>query len=152
MLTQTSLTAIRALLHLVQRGEEAQPISPRVLAVAIEASPTYMAKITGLLVKADILRAHHGAHGGVILSRATKDISLLSIIEACQGTVLADYCQECHTPELVCAYHLVMMELHDSIVSVLSRWTLADLAAKPAPSPPLLGQVSCRICGNHVKE
>jgi hypothetical protein len=49
----------------------------------------------------------------------------------------------------VCAYHRAMSELQHAVVGVLERWTLADLATKPGPSPALRGVVPCRMaCTN----
>ena len=66
MLLQTSELAIKALIRVVLAGGDS-PISPRRLAQQIEASPSYMAKVCNILVKANILRARRGTAGGVFL-------------------------------------------------------------------------------------
>ena len=38
-----------------------------------------------------------------------------------------------------------MAELHDALTKVLSRWTVADLAAKPSPSAALARKGACRM-------
>ena len=144
MLTQTTETAYRVLISLALR-EDAEPVSPRELAARLNASPTYMAKITGLLVKANILRTRKGSQGGVSLAAAPGEITLLSIVEACQGKVLGDYCDGIGKAEDTCAYHQAMLELHDAITQTLMRWTVADLARKPGPSPVLQGKVNCKM-------
>lgn len=132
MLTQTSETAIQALVFLILK-DSSEPMPPREIADQIGASPTYMAKITRMLVKADILRSHRGALGGVTLSRAPKQISLLDVVEACQGLLIGNYCEgiEGHV-EPLCGFHQAMYEVHQSTLSILGRWTLADLAVCPA--------------------
>lgn len=144
MLTRTSETALQALLYLIKRGADA-PVPPAEIARELGASPSYMSKIATLLVKADVLRAHRGVHGGVTLARQRSEIALLEVVEACQGRILGDYCQEFDRPELVCAFHRAMLELHTAIVEILRRWTLEDLAAKPGPSRELEGMVNCRM-------
>lgn len=144
MLTQTSETAIRALIYLaLQRSGD--PVQPRFIAQQLGASPTYMAKITQLLTKAALLRAHRGALGGVKLMREPREITLLQIVEACQGVVIGDFCQSTNHDHLTCAYHQAVKELYEATIGILSRWTLADLAKKTCPSKSLAGKVSCRM-------
>lgn len=144
MLTKTSQTAVQALVFLVEVGGES-PTSPGKIAEHLGASPSYMAKISTLLVRADILQTFRGMYGGVKLSHEPEQIRLLDIVEACQGKILGDYCQDHPRLKEVCAYHRAMSELQGAIVETLERWTLADIAAKPAPSPSLRGVVPCRI-------
>ena len=146
MLTKTSQTAIQALLFIAEAGE-GSPVSPGKIAEHLDASPSYMAKIRTLLVKADILQTFRGMYGGVKLSHEPEQIRLLHIVEACQGKILPDYCQDHPRLKEVCAYHRAMSELQRAIVETLERWTLADLAAKPAPSPALRGVAPCRMIG-----
>ncbi len=144
MLTQTSETALRALLYLlVNKAEE--PVPPSRIAQHIDASPSYTAKVTTALVKADILRAHRGVKGGVTLSRPPEKITLLEIVEACQGKVLGDFCQDFDRMDLVCGFHRAMAELHQTIITTLNGWTLADLAKQPLPAAEIRDSVHCRM-------
>jgi DNA-binding IscR family transcriptional regulator len=96
-----------------------------------------MAKITGLLVKANILRSQRGATGGVLLARDPQSISLLSIVEACQGLLIGNYCEDISDhPDPVCAFHEAMKEAHTSLINVLSKWTLENLRSRPGPADP----------------
>jgi Rrf2 family protein len=144
MLTQTSESAIRLLIDLAQQGGN-EPQNFRQIAEKLEESPTYMAKITRLLVRANILRAHRGALGGVTLNRPPQTITMLSIVEACQGVLVGDYCQQTADLAFTCAYHQAGAELHQAISDVLSRWTLADLVERPKPSSHLAGILFCRM-------
>jgi Rrf2 family protein len=143
MLTHTSETAIRALIYL-SAAPEGRPTSPRVIAAAIHCSPTYLAKTVQLLARSGILRSRKGAHGGVWLARSPKDITLRTIVEACQGLIVGNYCQTLKgaaTTAGVCGFHHAMQEIYESTVATLSRWTLADLIAQPAPP----GSTSCKM-------
>ena len=144
MLTKTSETALQALALVAAHGDEV-PLTPRHIAEQLGTSPTYMAKIASLLVKAGILHAQRGAKGGVTLARPPEAVTLLEVVEACQGRILGDYCVEADTPELVCTFHKAMIELHQAIVGALERWTLAQILEKPMPDPPLLGRVPCKM-------
>jgi Rrf2 family protein len=148
MLTATSESAVKALVFLAISSSES-PVSPREIAKAIEGSPTYTAKITGLLVKAGILRSHRGVAGGVTLARSPESIALLDIVQACQGLLIANYCQELGpaTVRQACAFHQAMLDVHSATVDAMSRWNLAMLAAKPSPSESLSDNVHCRMLG-----
>jgi Rrf2 family protein len=126
MLTQTSELAIRSLLFIVRQGGKT-PVAPRQISGAITCSPTYLAKTLGMLVRAGILRSMRGSSGGVLLAREPERISLLDIVEACQGLVTGDYCQETDESVEVCGFHKAMRELHQVTVEALDRWTLAAL-------------------------
>ncbi len=142
MLTKTSLSAVRALTFLGLNPHE-QPCSPRAMAEHLGESPTYLAKVVRHLVRAGILKAHRGVAGGVSLNRDPSEISLLMVVEACQGTILGDFCSEAVDLSQACAFHQAGAELHDAVVGVLSRWTFADFLKRPSPSPEIAGQVQC---------
>jgi Rrf2 family protein len=144
MFTKTSISAIRALTYVGLNGT-GQPISPRHMAERLGESPTYLAKVVRHLVKAGILRAHRGVSGGVTLNRPPDEISLLSIVEACQGAILGDFCQDAEELEKTCAFHQAGAELHGAIVGVLSRWTLAELLQKPCPSETYDSRIECLL-------
>lgn len=134
MLNKTSEIALRALILVAVEGKD-KPLTPRMVADRLDTSPTYMAKITGLLVKGNILRSHRGAAGGVQLARTPASITILAVVEACQGLIVGNYCDGMGShPEPVCAFHRAMLEAHQAIVGVLSRWTLADLVRHPGPA------------------
>ena len=142
MLTKTSRSAIRLLTYLGQL-RSSEPISPRALAEQLGESPTYLAKVAGHLVRAGIVQSHRGVAGGMILNRNPETITLLAIVEACQGTILADFCDEAPDLAKTCAFHQACAELHDSIIGVLSRWTLAQLIQKPRPTGMLDKRIPC---------
>lgn len=143
MITKTSISAIRALMFVAQNGGEGC-LPPRRIAEALGESPSYLAKVARLLVKAGILRAEKGVKGGVWLGRAPRQISLLEIVEACQGAVLGDYCTGGCEPGDVCAYHRAAAELHDAVTGVLSKWNLAQLLKKPQGAPARRG-IPCLV-------
>ena len=90
MLTQTTITALQALLYL-QLHDRGAPIAPGEVAQVLGASSAYLAKINTQLVKAGVLRAHRGTRGGVTFARSPGEIPLLEVVEACQGRILGDY-------------------------------------------------------------
>lgn len=146
MLTQTSELAIKSLIYLaLHPGDE--PVSPKQMAEQLDCSPSYLAKVTGMLVKAGLLQSVRGVHGGVLLTRASGDISLLDIVEACQGLLIGNYCAQIASHgEKVCSFHRAMNELHEANQEVLSRWTLADLLETPVgPKTEVSGPKKCKM-------
>jgi Rrf2 family protein len=150
MLTKTSITAIRLLIHVGQSGVS-DPASVRQAADRLNESPPYLAKVAGQLVRSGVLRGQRGVAGGVSLARPAKEITMLVIVEACQGAILGDFCQDAPDLRQACAFHRASAELHRSIVQVLSRWTLAELLKKPDPSCGFRRDHACWIqIGNPV--
>jgi len=146
MLTQTSVTAVRILIHL---GQEApgEVVTLKQIAEAIDESPTYLVKIARHLVRAGILRAQRGKSGGVMLNRAPGSVTLLAIVEACQGIFHGVFCQDTPNLSKTCALHQAGAELHEAITRTLSRWTLADFMAQPCPTKELQSKVRCLLQG-----
>jgi Rrf2 family protein len=142
MLTKTTRSAIRLLTHLGLSGGT-EPLSPRVLAGQLGESPTYLGKVARYLVKAGILRSHRGVAGGVVMGRPPEEITLLAIVEACQGTILGDFCEEADDLAKTCAFHQACAELHEAIVSILSKWTLAEFIQHPRPIEMPGKQIPC---------
>ena len=146
MVTQTSVTAVRILIHL-SREASGEAVSLKQVAEALGESPTYLVKIARHLVRAGILRAHRGKMGGVVLTRATEKITLLAVVEACQGMVHGNFCQDAPDLSKTCAMHQAGAELHNAIVGVLTSWTLADFLKQPCPANELQGKVHCLFEG-----
>lgn len=146
MLGKTSVSAIRALLLLAGQ-EPGSCWSPRRLAESLGESPTYMAKVVRHMVKSGILSADRGAKGGVRLIQAPEQVTLLAIVEACQGTIIGNYCKSARPSSSHCSFHRAAMELHDAITGVLGRWTLKDLLDKPHAGGEMAGGVTCLMAG-----
>jgi Rrf2 family transcriptional regulator, nitric oxide-sensitive transcriptional repressor len=144
MLTRTSVTATRLLMH-VASDESTRPAVIARAARRLDESPTYLSKVARLLVKAGILRAHRGVGGGVTMNRAPHDVTLRSIVEACQGAILPDSCQGPADLRHTCAFHRATSRLHQSIIRVLTDWTLAQFLRRPGPKGAGLRTHACRM-------
>ena len=144
MLTETTIAAFRTLIHLVLMKSE-EPVPPKRLASQLGLSPSYLAKMANSLVKANIVRSTRGAKGGITVDREPQSISMLEIVEACQGKILAPFCEQASDLRRVCGFHRAMVELHDCTVGTLSRWSLADLVERPWPSAEMEKTVDCRV-------
>ena len=145
MLSNTTLSALRTLLYLGQRSPTVIP--PRRIAQDLGESPTYLSKVTTQLVKAGLLRAEKGAKGGVQLAKRPGEITLLDVVEACQGTVVGGYCRSVCEPGSVCAFHVAAQQLERAIVATLERWTLKKLLARPRAEDKLKDGFPCMMLG-----
>ncbi len=149
MLGKTSLSAIRALLFLAQQ-EQADWWSPRRLAAELGESPTYLAKVLRHLVKAGTLDVARGVRGGVRLARRPNEVTLLEIVEACQGAIVGDYCRSDRKPPEMCSFHLAALELHGAIQGVLESWSLQRLLERPESRSGRSRSVPCLMRGVSV--
>jgi len=141
MLSGTSLSALRALLFLGQKPTAVIP--PKQIAEELGESRTYLSKVMTNLVKAGLLRAEKGAKGGMRLARPAAEITLLAVVEACQGAIVGDYCRSACRPSEICAFHKAAQQLETAISETLRRWTLADLLSKPAREQVLADGFAC---------
>ena len=126
---------------------QAKPLPTLRLARHLGLSPTYLAKITRMLGKADILVSRRGAGGGVTLARSPREINLLEVVEACQGVVARNYCREVDANHLACGYHHAMVDLRESIRASLARWTLEDMLQPAAAAPETASSARCLMAG-----
>lgn len=145
MLSKTTLSALRALLYIAQHSPTLMP--PRRIASALGESPTYLSKVTTQLAKARLVRSERGAKGGVQLARPASEITLLAVVEACQGTVVGSYCRANCEPASVCAFHVAAEELERSVVGTLERWTLQSLLSRPRAAGAESDGFPCMMLG-----
>ncbi len=91
----------------------------------------YLVKIFSMLSKADLIVPVRGKHGGYMLSRDPKTISLLEIIEAVEGPLILNYCQ--HDPpkcdEVGCPIKPLWTELQEIIRTKLDQMKLGACIA-----------------------
>ncbi|MGI8847194.1 MAG: RrF2 family transcriptional regulator [Candidatus Dormibacteria bacterium] len=95
----------------------------------------YMEQLAAQLRRGGLVTSTRGVHGGYRLSRAPKEITVLDVVRVVEGEVAP---VECVAHEYVpgtctrdggCASRALWARLKESIDSVLSGTTLADLVA-----------------------
>lgn len=97
---------------------------------ALELPFHFMAKSLQKLVRAGILISQRGASGGVTLSRQASDITLLSIIEAVDGSTFFDACVlglgDCEA-EKPCALHAQWDVWRQEMLEMYSAMRLSEI-------------------------
>jgi Rrf2 family protein len=88
----------------------------------------YLVKIFSSLARAGLISPIRGQRGGYILARDPDRISLLQVIEAVEGPIALNYCQQ--TPSQCdrtsCPMRPLWTELQQTLSGKLNAMTLAD--------------------------
>lgn len=132
-LTKAGEYAVAALTRLACQSDESdpKPVSVRALAREQRIPPSFLSKIVARCVRAGLLEARKGAGGGVVLSRPADRISLLSVIEACEGSYWRQNCvfyssRRCEGPD--CEVYCPLREREELLRCGLEQVTLAEMA------------------------
>jgi Rrf2 family protein len=136
-LSRRSEYGIRALVDLVRHGDEA-PVALASLAGRNNLPPKFLEQIMSTLKHGGIVRTTLGAHGGYAMAADPATISLGRVIRLLDGAlaplpcVSLRYYGRCSCPdEATCPLRDVMLDVRDSMLDILDRETLADVAARP---------------------
>jgi Rrf2 family protein len=109
------------------------PVQLKDLAKRQDLSMKYLEQIVPSLKTAGLIRSIRGAGGGYILAKSARDITLLDIVEALEGSLVPVECVS--NPRIcprttVCAVHDIWREVLYGMNSVLISYSLADLAER----------------------
>jgi Rrf2 family protein len=92
LLSKACIYGIRASIYIAieDGGNKFVPISK--IAKELYLSSHFLTKILQELTKINLLESYKGPNGGVKLTKPAKDISLMEIVEAIDGTALFEEC------------------------------------------------------------
>lgn len=90
-LSQTTVYAIKAVLHLAEAGEEG-PVRVQDMAGALGVPRNYLSKILHTLAKAGLLASTRGPHGGFRLGMDPADLTLVQLMEPFEEILLEPGC------------------------------------------------------------
>ncbi len=95
----------------------------------------FLEKIIQSLTRSGLVRSKRGADGGYALARPPAELSFRDIIEALEGPIAVNLCQDqqmtcSHLPR--CAMVGVWSEIQRRVMDVFANTTLADLGGRPA--------------------
>jgi Rrf2 family protein len=129
-LTKKADYGLMAMKHLAEQGQ-AGACSAKDLADAYQIPQELLAKILQKLVKAGLLKSHHGANGGYLLARDPAAISAFEVIRVIDGPLFITSCVtvrgNCVQHER-CTIKEPMRKVNHSIEEVLRRITISEMA------------------------
>jgi Rrf2 family protein len=135
MISQKTRYALRALLHLVEKGRGA-PVQLGSIAEAQQVPRKYLELIMLDLKKAGIVASVRGPAGGYRLGRPPEEISFGEVIRTLDGPIALvpcasvnfySKCGDCHNEE-TCAIRRVLAVVRDTSAQILDNMSLAEAA------------------------
>ncbi len=133
---------LRAMIFLASQPPE-RTVPFKEIARRMEVPQDFLAKILKTLVERGLARSTRGAHGGYQLARPSREISFLDVIEAVEGPVVVNVCQDSHDACKVsrsCTMYGVwklgqqrMLEVYRA--ATLDTLAMTDLRPSDAPVP-----------------
>lgn len=99
----------------------------------------YLVKIFASLARAGLVTPVRGKNGGYLLARSPEQINLLQVIEAVEGPLALNYCQQnpSQCDEQQCPIRSVWDELQDTMRTKLGEMTLAHCMNRTSQSASL---------------
>ena len=135
MFSQTTEYALRAAAWLAESGGD--PQTTRQIADATRVPPGYLAKVLQMLVRAGLLHAARGKHGGFTLARALDDVSVLDIVNSVEPIQRIRACPlglKAHRHTL-CPLHRKMDDALAAIERSFATTSLQDLMGTAGVRP-----------------
>nr|WP_286202740.1 Rrf2 family transcriptional regulator [Comamonas sp. JC664] len=128
--------SLRVLLYLA--GRTGRPVSTQEMADAYGISKHHLVRVVQTLAGQGVVDARAGRSGGVTLARAPADIRVGGVLRAAEPDF---HLVECFDPERntcpiapACGLKGVLAEAREAFLSVLDRYTLADLLDRSRPN------------------
>jgi Rrf2 family protein len=129
IITRATEYAIRALMHL-SKQPKGEIVLKKDICRAQDITPAFLTKILQPLIKAGIVGSQRGVGGGFFLVKSPKEITLLDIVQAEEGPIYLNQClieDEGCDRDLFCPVHGAWQEVRREMLTVLARYTFAQL-------------------------
>lgn len=121
--------AMRIAYELARRGDGAR-VSVGVLAEEAEVPYDFARQIANRLARSGLLLSRRGSHGGFLLSRPAREISLLDVFKAMDETPTMSLCthdeHDCSRVDFCPVHHGVWRPLDEMVERQLSQTSLLD--------------------------
>ena len=141
-ITRQADYAVRAVLYLARTGSS-ERAATSAIAKEQKIPPSFLAKIVSQLSIAGLLHTARGARGGVMLARDPKEITLLEVVEAIDGTIQLNECVEGNgvcSFENNCPIRPVWCEAQDELVGRLRNTNFAQILDRKNPEQEGFGE------------
>lgn len=138
LLSQTCKYAIRAVMHLAERDSE-DPELCKDIARELDVPASFLAKILQDLVRHRLLVSFKGRGGGFSLARSARQIRLLDVVEAAEGSPMGEVCvlglPRC-SEESPCQVHSEWRAIKADIMQMLSAKSVQQIVDEAASKRP----------------
>lgn len=139
MISQTAEYALRAIISLAEAHPE--PMTTSMLSIHTKVQSGYLSKVMQHLVRGGLITSKRGLHGGFVLARNARDITMLHVVEAVETIPRIESCPlfiGTHGTKL-CALHRKLDNIVDYMAKQLRGTTIAELLSetKATNSKPL---------------
>jgi len=124
---------LRSAIRLARAYDAPEPTKLREISAEMDVPRSFVSQILGDLLRAGLAVSSFGAHGGYRLARAPETVSLLEVIEAGEGPLVADQCALGQGPcywQAVCPLHETWVIATSALRSALATTTLAELSVR----------------------
>ncbi len=129
MISKTGEYALRAVLHLAQRGT-AGPQRASQIARELGVPPNYLSKILHALARAGTLKSERGPGGGFRLARPPSEVALAEVLEPFDPMAREQTCllgrPEC-SERNACMVHERWKRVREPVAQFFRETTIADL-------------------------
>ncbi len=128
--SKTAKYAVLALAEVALCPPE-RPVSTKQIAASASVPYPLLAKIVGQLRRAGLVNAERGKHGGILLARPAKEITIQDVVIAMDGPDVLNDCPLFLTPcncEKECSLHPLWRPARDAVVRFFENSTLQDVA------------------------
>ncbi len=107
------------------------PVSTKQIAASASVPYPLLAKIVGQLRRAGLVHAERGKHGGILLTRPAKEITIKDVVIAMDGPDVLDDCPLFLAPckcDRKCSLHRLWGPARDAVVKFFENSTLQGVA------------------------
>lgn len=140
-LTRAGEYAVRCVLYLSAKGKGVL-IGRKEIAEHCDIPDKFLAKIAQQLARVKLIEIRQGAHGGYVLAKEPREISLLEVVEAIIGEISLN---DCVTSSAVCrasancAVNRVWIRVRNQMRETMAGVSFAELLTKDSCflAPPL---------------
>jgi Rrf2 family protein len=131
MFSKTCKYAIRAILFLATHSNEEKKLGVEEISQGLDIPKHFLAKILQQLTRHNLASSTKGRNGGFYLSKANNDGTLLSVIEAIDGSETFNGCilglPECSGIN-PCAFHDQALAYRTNMLNILGKESIRDTA------------------------
>ena len=128
-ITRQTEYAIRGLQDLARR-QSGDPVQLKSIAKACDVSEAFLAKIFQMLSQENIVKSHRGVKGGFSLGREMNEITMLEIVEVCEGGIALNHClrkvDPCKNRD-DCDISKAWRKAQNALIAALKETSLADI-------------------------